>query len=205
MKENRIVKDAVILTVIALLLSVVLGFVNEITKDKIAEQNELKKQNAYAAVYNGVTFESSEELDALVTASEETLTAAGFGGVVINEAMTAVENGEPAGYVLNITTANGYGGDIDLAIGVTAQGKMTGLSIISNSETAGLGANCSKASFTDQFAEIDAEQIEFTKSGKTDPATQIDAISSATITTTAVTGAVNAGLHFVYNEIGVTR
>lgn len=205
MKENRIVKNAVILTVIALILSFVLGFVNEITKDKIAEQNELKKQNAYAAVYEGVTFEASDELSALAASSKETLAAAGFSGIVVNEVMTAVENGNSAGYVLNITTSNGFGGDINLAIGVNSDGKMTGLSVISNSETAGLGANCSKPEFTSQFSEIDAQEITFTKTGKTDPTKEIDAISSATITTTAVTTAVNAGLYFVFNEIGLAQ
>ena len=80
---------------------------------------------------------------------------------------------------------------------------MTGLSVISNSETAGLGANCSKESFTEQFKTIDSPEISFVKGGGADHVTQIDAISSATITTTAVTNTVNAALHFVYDEIGI--
>ena len=51
MKENRIVKNAVILTIMAVLLSAILGFTNQITKDRIAEQDELKKQKAYTAVF----------------------------------------------------------------------------------------------------------------------------------------------------------
>lgn len=205
MKENNIIKNAVILTVIALLLSIILGFTNEITVDKIAEQKELKKQKAYAAVYEGVTFTSSDELTALAEASKDTLSAAGYSGIVVNEVMAAENGGAAAGYVLNITTSNGYGGDINLAIGIREDGSMTGLSVISNGETAGLGANCSKESFTSQFAGIHAEQITFTKTGVTDPASEINAISSATITTTAVTNAVNAGLYFVYNEIGLAQ
>ena len=202
MKENRIVKNAVILFVIALILSVLLGFTNEITKDKIAEQNLKKKQDAYAAVYKDAVFGEDVDLSAQVANSEEVLAAAGFKGIVVNEVMTAREASGAEGYALNITTSNGYGGDIVLAIGVDAEGTLTGLEIISNSETAGLGANCSKDAFKGQFAGIKAEQIEFTKSGKTAD-NQIDAISSATITTTAVTEAVNAGLYYVYNEIGL--
>lgn len=200
MKENRIVKDAVILTVIALLLSAVLGFVNEITKDKIAEQALLKKQNAYETVYPGGTFGESDVLNEMADSSKEMLSAAGFTGIVVNEAMAVVENGSEVGYVFNITTSNGFGGDIQLAMGITAEGKMTGLSIIKNSETAGLGANCSKPSFTEQFQTIDTETIELVKGGGADHVTQIDAISSATITSTAVTNAVNAGLYF-FREI----
>lgn len=201
MKENRIVKNAVILFVIALVLSVLLGFTNEITKDKIAEQNLKKKQDAYAAVFKDAAFAEDPELTALVETSEEKLTAAGFEGIEINEVMAAT-TASGTGYALNITTSNGYGGDIVMAIGVDAEGTLTGLEIISNSETAGLGANCSKDAFKGQFAGIQAEQIEYTKSGK-NADNQIDAISSATITTSAVTDAVNAGLYFVYNEIGL--
>ena len=200
MKENRIVKNAVILTIMAVLLSAILGFTNQITKDRIAEQDELKKQKAYTAVFEDASFEETYELTALAASSKEDFEAAGFSGIVVTEAVAAIQN---AGYVLNITNSNGYGGNIVTAIGITVDGKMTGLSVISNSETAGLGANCSKESFTEQFKTIDSPEISFVKGGGADHVTQIDAISSATITTTAVTNTVNAALHFVYDEIGI--
>ena len=56
MKENRIVKNAVILTIMAVLLSAILGFTNQITKDRIAEQDELKKQKAYTAVFEDASW-----------------------------------------------------------------------------------------------------------------------------------------------------
>ena len=203
MKENRIVKNAVILTIMAVLLSAILGFTNQITKDRIAEQDELKKQKAYTAVFEDASFEETDELTALAASSKEDFEAAGFSGIVVTEAVAAIQNGETAGYVLNITNSNGYGGNIVTAIGITVDGKMTGLSVISNSETAGLGANCSKESFSEQFKTIDSPEISFVKGGGADHVTQIDAISSATITTTAVTNTVNAALHFVYDEIGI--
>lgn len=199
-KDNGIVKNALILFVIALILSALLGFINQLTKDTIAEVELQKKQDAYAAVYENATFTEDEELTALAEQSEDILEEAGYDGIEINEIMLA--SGDTDGYVLDITTSNGYGGDIELSIGVDVDGTLTGLAIISNSETAGLGANCTKESFTSQFAGIQAEQIEYTKTGKTE-SYQIDAISSATITTKAVTNAVNAGLYFVYEIIGL--
>ena len=116
MKENRIVKNAVILTIMAVLLSAILGFTNQITKDKIAEQDELKKQKAYAAVFEDASFEDTDELTALAASSKEDFEAAGFSGIVVTEAVAAIQNGETAGYVLNITNSNVYGGDIVTAI-----------------------------------------------------------------------------------------
>lgn len=199
-KDRGIVQNALILFVIALILSALLGFINQLTKDTIAAVELQNKQDAYAAVYADATFTEDEELTALAEQSEEILDEAGYDGIEINEIMLA--SGETDGYVLDITTSNGYGGDIELSIGVDLDGTLTGLAIISNSETAGLGANCTKESFTSQFAGIQAEQIEYTKTGKTEDY-QIDAITSATITTTAVTNAVNAGLYFVYEIIGL--
>ncbi len=202
MKENRIVKDALILFGIALVLSALLGLVNQLTKDKIAEQELKAKKEAYEAVFEDVSFEEDDELTALLENMQKTI-AELYSGVEINEVVVAKNaDGGVEGYALNITSSGGYGGEITLALGVTTEGTITGMSVISHSETAGLGANCTKASFADQFVGIQSEQIEYTKSGKTE-SNQIDAISSATFTTKAVTGAVNAGLYLVYQEIGL--
>ena len=201
-KDNGIVKNALILFAIAVVLSAVLGIVNQLTKDRIAEQAAKEKADAYAAVYAGATFEEDAALTEAVAASPELM--ASIGNVTkIEEALVAKDaSGNPVGIVINMTNNQGYGGDINLSIGVDNAGTLMGMKVVSNSETAGLGANCTKPAFQEQFTGIQASEIAFSKSGKSAP-NEIDAISSATFTTTACTNGVNAGLALAYSYLGL--
>ncbi len=204
MGKSSIVKDALILFVIAVVLSAVLGATNEITKDRIAEQNQLKKENAYKAVFtDAASIPEDPELQALIAENAAGLAENGFEAVTINDARPAQDaSGNVLGYVLDITTGEGYGGDINMSLGIRTDGTITGLEIISNDETAGLGANCANDSFKGQFAGKQTESITYVKTGDAGE-NEINAISSATITTEAVTGAVNAGLWFAYQCMDV--
>ncbi|MCD8124075.1 MAG: RnfABCDGE type electron transport complex subunit G [Lachnospiraceae bacterium] len=201
--SNSIVKNTLVLFVIAVILAAVLGIVNELTKDRIAEQEEKTKSEAYQAVYTeAVSFEEDEELTAKV-AEAESLLAEIDNSSTIEEALVAVDaDGNVLGIVVNITNPEGYGGDINLSIGVSTDGTMTGMKVVSNDETAGLGANCTKDSFQSQFAGIQSSEIAYSKTGATAD-NEIDAISSATFTTSACVNAVNAGLAFAYDYLGL--
>ena len=102
-------------------------------------------------------------------------------------------SGETLGYAFTVTDSEGYGGDIQFAMGVQNDGTLNGISILSISETAGLGMKATTDSFKDQFKNKNAEKFTYTKTGSTSD-DQIDAISGATITTNAMTNGVNAGL-----------
>lgn len=206
MKSDKIIKNALILFGIAVILSALLGIVNEITKDRIAEQNQMKKETAYKQVcQEAATIPEDDELKALVEQSADALKEKGFEGIGINDARPAMDaSGNVIAYALDITTANGYGGEINMSLGISTDGTITGLEIISNSETAGLGANCAKETFKGQFAGKRSEELTYVKTGDAGN-DEINAISSATITTKAVTGAVNAGLYFAYECIGVGK
>ena len=91
------------------------------------------------------------------------------------------------GYVFT-TAAKGYGGDVEIMTGVDAEGKITGISILSIEETPGLGMNAKKDSFKDQYKGKSGE-LAVNKDGG-----EIVAITSATITSRAVTSAVNQAL-----------
>lgn len=97
---------------------------------------------------------------------------------------------------MSLIAKEGYGGDISFVIGVKHDGVMTGLSVLSHSETAGLGANCTKDEFQSQFAGLKGPEIVYSKTGKSSE-NEFDAISGATITSKALTGAINAGLSFL--------
>lgn len=95
------------------------------------------------------------------------------------------------GYIF-ITAANGYGGEVSVMTAIAPDGKIIAVKVLSCSdETPGLGQNSQKAAFTDQY-KGQSGTLEVVKSGAADG--QINAITSATITSRAVTAAVNEAL-----------
>lgn len=196
MKE--MMKNTGILLVITLVAGLVLGFVYQITKEPIAEQTAKKKQEACQEVFqDAASFEPVEvsQPDAALWAAE------GYGQESIDEVMSALDaSGSLLGYVITVTTKEGYGGDIQFAVGVRTDGTVNGMSILDISETAGLGMRAEEV-LKPQFAGRQIDKFEYTKSGATSE-NQIDAISGATITTNAVTNGVNAGLYYFQTELG---
>ena len=193
MSKNTIVKDTLILTVITLVSGLLLGLVYQVTKDPIAHQQELKKQEAYKAV-----FEDADSFETLIEAEDPDLSAYlnenGFTSQTVNEVMKAVDaSGETLGYAINMTTPEGYGGNITFSMGVRNDGTLNGIEILVIQETAGLGMNATKDEFKGQFKDKNVEEFVVVKTGSQSD-DQIDAISGATITSKAVTGGVNAGL-----------
>lgn len=191
--KNTIIKDAMILTLITLVAGGVLGLVYEITKEPIAKQQEMAKQEAYKSV-----FEDADSFEVCVEEGDGELAAYlsenGFEAQTINEVMEAKDaSGETLGYAINLTTSEGYGGDITFSMGVREDGTLNGISILTISETAGLGMNATKDEFKNQFQNKQAEAFEVTKTGAAAD-NQINAISGATITSNAVTKGVNSGL-----------
>ena len=191
--KNTIIKDAMILTLITLVAGGVLGLVYEITKEPSAKQQEMAKQEAYKSV-----FEDADSFEVCVEEGDGELAAYlaenGFEAQTINEVMEAKDaSGETLGYAINLTTSEGYGGDITFSMGVREDGTLNGISILTISETAGLGMNATKDEFKNQFQDKQAESFEVTKTGAAAD-NQINAISGATITSNAVTKGVNSGL-----------
>ena len=94
-----------------------------------------------------------------------------------------------------------YDGDLEVSVGIAADGTVTGIEMLSISETAGLGMKADEADFKDQFKDKKVEKFSYTKSGESGD-DKIDAISGATITTNAVTNAVDSALIYFQNELG---
>lgn len=198
-----IVKDTISITVITLVAGLALGVVQDITAGPIAKQQEKAKQEAYKAVFEDA--DSFETYD-LASVSEDLagiLSDNGYGAERIDEIMTAKDaSGETLGYAFTVTTSEGYGGDIQFAMGVQNDGTMNGISILSISETAGLGMKADTDDFKNQFKDKNVKKFKYTKNGAASDE-EIDALSGATITTNAMTNGVNAGLcAFQYMEGG---
>ncbi|HEX3077129.1 MAG TPA: RnfABCDGE type electron transport complex subunit G [Lachnospiraceae bacterium] len=204
--KNTIVKDAIALFSITIIAAILLAFVYEITKDPIAKQVEASNQKAYQSVYKEAkSFAETDEIAKLVKDSGKVLADATknglgeFDNIAIDKSLQALDDGgNVIGYIVNVTTGNGYGGNIAISIGITLDGTVKGVEILSMKETAGLGAKASEDSFKGQYKDKSVESFTVTKTGaKSD--SEIDAISGATITSKAVTNAVNAGIYFARN------
>ena len=98
------------------------------------------------------------------------------------------------GFVMQ-TEVQGYGGAVRLMVGVDAGGSVTGLRLLSHSETPGLGAKASSSDFLNQFAGKTGPTLSIVKQPPTQ-AREVQAITGATITSTAVTGGVEQALAF---------
>ena len=188
-------KNVIVLTLITVIAGFLLGYVYDITKGPIDEATERAKQEAYKSVF--ATADSFTPVTGFNSdIASNGVNMAGISGVSIDEALEAKDaSGNLLGYVFTVTSSEGYGGDVQLSMGVTSDGTINGIEFLSLSETAGLGMNANTPEFKAQFAGMNAKQISYTKSGKQNDY-EIDAISGATITTSAVTNAVNAGLSY---------
>lgn len=195
MKE--VIKNTFIMLIITIVAGGILGFVYDSTKDVIAKQEEEKKILAYKTVFSDAEDfnELSLEVDDSLKSSfaEAGFAAEDIDGLVVAKSAT----GENLGYILLITTHEGYGGDISFTMGVRNDGTLNGISLLSISETAGLGMEAGKV-LVPQFKDRKATQFTYTKTGALQP-DEIDAISGATITTNAITNGVNLGLYY-FNE-----
>ena len=197
--KNKIIKDALALTLITLVAGVALGGVYEITKDPIARQEAQAKAEAYEQVFtDAAAFEEVKMDDTLIQTIRDQLDKEGYKAQSIEEIMRAEDqSGETLGYAFTVVTSEGYGGDIQFSMGVQNDGTLNGISILSIGETAGLGMNADTPAFKDQFVGKQVEKLQYTKNGATQD-DEINAISGATVTTNAMTNGVNAGLvHFV--------
>lgn len=193
--KNKIIKDALALTLITLVAGVALGGVYEITKDPIARQEAQAKAEAYEQVFtDAVAFEEIEMDDTLIQTIRDQLDQEGYKAQSIEEVMRAEDqSGETLGYAFTVVTSEGYGGDIQFSMGVQNDGTLNGISILSIGETAGLGMNADTPAFKDQFVGKQVEKLQYTKNGATQD-DEINVISGATVTTNAMTNGVNAGL-----------
>lgn len=179
-KIKEYAAPTIVLFVICIVAAFLLAVTNNVTAPKIAEVNAENEAKARLVVFADAK-----------SFGEETVNADGIRLVPALD-----ESGATIGYVV-VTAEKGYGGDISVMTGVDLEGKVTGVSILSMSETAGLGANASKESFLSQFVSKVAGMT-VTKNAPAE--NEIKALTGATITTKAVTAAVEAAIEAAGGE-----
>lgn len=175
--KNKTFKEisvpAIMLFVIAAVCTALLAGTNLLTKDKIAEIAVQAENEAKAAVITADSFSDAME----ITADGKTYTYYKANN----------SDGTVAGYVIAITTKS-YGGDLACMVGISADEKITGVEITEINDTAGLGMKAQNEDFLKQYFGKSAG-IKVNKNTSSD--TEIKAITGATITSQAVTDAVN--------------
>ena len=196
--KQSMMKDALILCMISLIAALALGFVNELTKDRIAMLEAQAKAEAYREVFPDaveiIEASGNETLEKAMEEAPAILTAGGFSNVTMNEVCLVNDaSGNHIGYVASVTL-KAY--DVmTLTFGYTVDGTCTGLAFLSIKETPGIGMKADEPAFKDQFAGNTADKLVSVKSGA--GAGEINAISGATFTTDGVIKGVNAGICFM--------
>ncbi len=200
MKKDSFVKDALILTAITLVSGLLLGAVYGLTKDQIEAINNASTIASYQQVMAAETYDDETYFEALETAKTEGTVSQDNGGAELISVVAAKDaSGAEIGYIVKAQAA-GYGGNVVVVIGVDSDLKVTGISFPETlPETAGLGQRALEPAFYEQFAGKGTSLS--VKKGGGAGENEIDAISGATMTSTAVVNSTNAATEFVQNYI----
>jgi electron transport complex protein RnfG len=170
----------IVLFTVTAITGMILGVVNEITAEPIRRTQERLRGEALARA-----LPEAEEFSSVAVADNS--------NPIVQSVEEGRTDGSKAGYCLTVTPS-GYGGPIGIVVGITADGALRAISILSQTETPGLGAKAALPAFFEQFTNKDGARLAVVK-GDAAP-DQIAAISGATITSEAVTLGVNTALDY---------
>ena len=151
----------ILLTVVVAISVTLLTFTDRLTRDKIEYQKEQKIQSMLFEIFPNMSRYDFE-----------------------NDIYTIYSDGAKIGYAF-LAVGKGYGGDIDILVGLEDETTIKGISIVSHSETPGLGSRITESFFTDQFAGLSIDEVALKRNGG-----EVDAITGSTISSRAVINAV---------------
>lgn len=177
---KSILKPTAVLFIICVVVSAALAGTNMLTADRIAQQEAQNAEESRMIVLpTADSFESQED----------------------GAYYTGLSGSELVGYVFE-TEASGYGGKVGVMTGIDTEGNITGVVILSHNETPGLGANAQKPDFLNQYLQPAPEGGLSVIKYQAPAEGQIEAMTGATITSTAVTNAVNQAIEQYYSVKG---
>ena len=161
---QEMIKPLIVLVLICLAVSALLGFTNSVTAPIIEENKRIVAEQTRKSVLDGA--ESFTEIDC----DKETLGITG-----------AFREDSGKGYVIT-AARKGYGGMVEVTVGLDSDGKIVGLSADVSTETSGVGSKAGRDDYTSRFL------------GLTGDSSSVDKISGATYSSTAVKSGVDAAL-----------
>ena len=169
---------------ICAIAALALGVTDNITKPIIEERNIQANNESRKEVLS-----SAEEFKIVEDTSND----------LVKEVYEGLKSGKVVGYTIK-TSPKGYGGPIEVMVGISSEGNITGIKIGNHSETPGLGSKASEPRFKDQFNNKSVDNPLIVVKGSASSDNNIVAISGATITSNAVTTGVNAAMN-IYKEV----
>ncbi|MCD8336846.1 MAG: FMN-binding protein [Lachnospiraceae bacterium] len=174
------------------------------TKTKIEEQEIAANQESYLEVCpDAESFQYDSDLDAAVEALAGEIYDSSFGKTYINDVLVGYDaSGEIAGYVISVTSGDGFEGDITLSVGLTTDGTVIKIAFTTLNETAGMGMRVDEDAFKSQFEGVSTDAFILNKSGSSTEDNEIDSVSGASTSSGAVVNAVNTALAFFAEYIG---
>ena len=188
--QNEIIRLGLILFLITFVVALMLGVTNSITKEPIRLASEKATQEAMQIVL--------QEADSFEAVEDREMTEP------VEQAALAKKDGETIGYCVKVCPS-GFSDVIEIMVGIDLNQTITGVSIISISDTPGLGAKAADPTFLTQFTGKNGP-LTVVKNSATEE-NEVVAVSGATITSTAVTNGVQSALDFaatLQNEGGAS-
>lgn len=190
---REIIKLGLILLLITSISAVVLGLTNSVTEEKIEDAENLVSEEARKAVLPGAekfVKEESTEINKIVKDNSDIL-----------EVYRGMNNkDELLGYAIK-TSSSGYGGDVEVITGISNDGIITGMNVVSHQETPGLGANATGEEFQNQFKEMPIEKDIIVVKSEPQNEDEVQSLTGATITSDAVVKGVNSARNLYNNNL----
>ena len=167
----KILRIAFSLTMICVCVALAVSLSYALTRDKIEEKRIATERAAIAAVFGAedITYRTLEDVPSDVSAIFE----------------VSDRDGNVCGYAVSVSPS-GFGGNIDMIVGIAADGRMVGVNITSLSETPGLGSRVADSVYLSQYTGLGGDKLTL--------GVDVDAISGATISSRSVLSGVNRAL-----------
>jgi electron transport complex protein RnfG len=173
--RQQVLRLGITLLVVGLIAAIGLGLTYTLTQKKIAEEDKLSEAKAAVEALPGVKSAAELKLDSAYLARAKK---------AVPEVQKVYTSDKGTIFLIQM---KGYGGPLVLAIGIDRDGKVAGIASVSNKETIGLGSKALEKTFLEQYkGKTPRDPVEVGK--------DINAVTSATITSKAVTGEVRAAL-----------
>lgn len=172
MKLGVHIQSIIVLTVVCLVWGGLLAAVHDLTRGEIERAENAETNSALSEIFPGGQF------------------------TLENGYYSCAENGTLVGYAV-VSEGKGYGGKMNVIVGVDLENKVVGVYVLSHSETTGIGSRATENTFLAQFTGKTLDNLQLTKNGGA-----IDAVTGATISSTAVTKAVHDGVQILIESVG---
>lgn len=182
--KKTIFYPTIVMLIICIVITLALSVTNAVTAKKIAENNKIKTEKAMKSAMKADKYVKGE-----LEIKEESVSY-----------HKAIKNGKTKGYIFTLA-AKGYGGDVSVMVAVNPDCTVNSVQIIdASNETPGLGQNITDKEFYSQFGGKEYG-VKTVKSGTAAAENEIDAVTSATYSSKAVTECVNKALEYTQKII----